>query len=81
MTPILNASTEPPLLNTPQAAEILGISPKTLAKWRFTGEGPEFCRLGRRRVVYRLDDLFSFVEAGRRRSTSDPGSGGRDGQS
>ena len=72
-----NKTPESVLLSTPQAAEFLSISPKTLAKWRLTGEGPEFCKLGRRRVVYRLGDLLAFVEAGRRRSTSDPGPGGR----
>ncbi len=53
-----------------EAAEILRVSEKTLAKWRWNGGGPVFCRIGRK-ILYRDDDLSAFVT--RHRSTSDDG--------
>ena len=60
------------LLTTQQAAAYLVLSPRTLEKWRVTGEGPPFVKLGRR-VAYRREDLREWVESRRRASTSDPG--------
>jgi len=58
------------LLNTRQAAERCNLSSRTLEKYRVTGGGPLFIRLGRA-VRYQLDDLESWITAHRRRSTSD----------
>jgi hypothetical protein len=53
-----------PLLNTLEAASYLGIKPQTLRKWRVTGSGPKFCRLGGRRIIrYRIRDLEKFVKS------------------
>ena len=52
-----------------EAAEALGLSHRTLQRWRVTGEGPTFVKLGRR-VRYRPADLEAFVEESRRSSTS-----------
>jgi hypothetical protein len=46
------------------AAGLLGVSPRTLQRWRQEGEGPAFVRIGKRRM-YRPGDLEAFVEAGR----------------
>ncbi len=54
------------------AARILGLSESTLAKLRLSGNGPTYCKLGRR-VLYRPDDLLAWLEQRRRQSTSDPG--------
>lgn len=35
------------------------LSPRTLERWRWTGEGPLFVKLGGR-VVYRLEDIEAF---------------------
>ena len=35
------------------------LSERTLERWRFTGEGPQFIKLGGR-VVYRLEDIEAF---------------------
>ena len=40
------------LLTVQQAADILGLAPSTLNKWRLCGGGPEFVKLGRR-ITYR----------------------------
>ncbi len=60
-------------LTTRQAAQLLQLSPRTLEKMRVEGNGPIFCRLGRKKVSYRLSDLLAWADAGARRSTSDPG--------
>lgn len=54
----------PPLLNATEAAEYLQLSPKTLANWRSKNEGPRFLRVGRRRILYRAEDLIAFSKAG-----------------
>jgi hypothetical protein len=49
-----------------KAAEILGVSPKTLGKWAMLGKGPRFCKFGRSRsspVRYSLEDLHRFAES------------------
>ena len=61
------------LLNNTETAQILGISPRTLPKWRLRGDGPSFVRVGRRRVLYRLDAIEEYLSTRSRRSTSDPG--------
>ena len=35
------------------------LSHRTLERWRFTGEGPQFVKLGGR-VVYRLEDVEGY---------------------
>ena len=59
-------------LDTRAAAAHLGLSPRTLDRYRVSGEGPAFYKLGTR-VRYRLADLEAWAESRRRRSTSDDG--------
>jgi predicted DNA-binding transcriptional regulator AlpA len=59
-----------PLLNQNEAAEILGVSVRTLERHRITGTGPQFCRLGRL-VRYRECDLDDWVSRSLRTSTSE----------
>lgn len=64
-------STQNPLvLNASQVAERLGLSVSTLAKMRLSGVGPTYSKLGRR-VVYRLEDLESWIVKNRFQSTSE----------
>ena len=60
------------LLTTEEAARYLTLSPRTLERYRVTGEGPRFLKIGRR-VVYRRCDLDAWLKNKIRRSTSDPG--------
>lgn len=50
----------PTYLRTAQAAARLGLQPSTLEKWRSTGGGPLFVKLGRA-VRYRMADLDVFA--------------------
>jgi len=57
-------------LNSPEAAEYLGISASTLSKRRVDGNGPKYLKLGRR-VVYDTRDLDAWLDTRRRASTAD----------
>jgi predicted DNA-binding transcriptional regulator AlpA len=58
-------------LRTHEAARLLGISPRTLEKYRCHGSGPTFRKLGGR-VVYAIGDLEAWANQAACRSTSDP---------
>lgn len=49
-------------LSTRELAERWSISPRTLERWRWAGEGPRFLKLGGR-VVYRIADIEAFEAA------------------
>ena len=51
-------------LNQIELAARLKISPRTLERWRWKGQGPSFLKIGGR-VIYRLDDVEAY-ENGRR---------------
>jgi predicted DNA-binding transcriptional regulator AlpA len=48
-------------LNEKQVAEIMGLSVKTLQRWRLFGEGPEWKKFGTA-VRYPADALNAWVE-------------------
>ena len=58
------------LLNTKQAAALLGLRPSCLENWRWRGSGPSFVRLSARAIRYRQPDLEAFVDERVRPSTS-----------
>lgn len=57
------------LLNTQQAANMLGLSPNTLNQWRHDGRPPRFRKLGKA-VRYLESDLLEYIEQKARESTS-----------
>ena len=60
-------------ITTVQAADYLNLSPKTLERYRVDGNGPPFHKLGkgkRSRVLYKLDDLETWLQSCRYLSTS-----------
>lgn len=59
------------LLNETAAADVLGVSPRTLANWRSRGGGPHFVRLNGKAIRYRASDLDEFVEDNVRSHTSE----------
>jgi predicted DNA-binding transcriptional regulator AlpA len=58
-------------IRTHEAARMLGLSARTLEKYRCHGTGPVFRKLGGR-VVYAVDDLEAWADQSACRSTSDP---------
>jgi hypothetical protein len=70
--------TASPNLRTPRQTDVLSqhelaqrwrLSPRTLERWRWLGQGPAFLRLGRR-IAYRLSDIEAF-EAAQRHAPSE----------
>jgi len=64
MTPVAKVVT------AAEAARVVGLSESTLAKLRLNGNGPIYCKLGRR-VVYRIADLEQWLQSRTTRDTSD----------
>ena len=46
-------------LNQHQLAARWTVSGRTLERWRWSGEGPQFLKIGGR-VVYRLEDILAY---------------------
>ena len=65
-------------LDTVQAAKHLGLSVRTLNRYRVSGGGPVFLRLGGR-VRYLREELDRWAESRPRTSTSDDGTHERPG--
>ena len=64
-------------LDTKEAAAFLRLSPRTLERMRVEGAGPKYLKAGRgirARVLYREEDLRTWVEAITYGSTSEYGS-------
>ena len=61
---------------TAEAAELMGgLSNSTLARWRVTGEGPRYAKIGKT-VIYKGQDLLAFIERRTFSSTSEANGGG-----
>ena len=53
---------DPDFITTREAAQLLRLSPITLAQWRCRDEGPPFVRLGRA-VRYRAGDVRDWAQS------------------
>ena len=51
-------------LTEAEAAELIGVAPKTLRNWRYNLSGPEWIDVGR--VIYLREDVEDFLESRRR---------------
>ncbi|HEV2989609.1 MAG TPA: helix-turn-helix domain-containing protein [Candidatus Angelobacter sp.] len=51
----------PTLVNTSEAAKILGRSPATLKRWRYEGIGPKYVEI-EGRVSYDVNVLLDYIE-------------------
>jgi predicted DNA-binding transcriptional regulator AlpA len=58
------------ILKPDEAAEMLRITPRTLADWRYRGVGPRFVRYSGRAVRYRLRDVDAWLAGREQTSTS-----------
>lgn len=58
------------VVSTSDAARLIGLSASTIAKLRLNGNGPVYCKLGRR-VVYRVADLEQWLQSRATLDTSD----------
>ena len=60
------------LLNTAEAAFLMGLSPRTCEALRLRGGGPPYIQVTPKAVRYRRRDLEAWLDGRRRKSTSDP---------
>lgn len=60
------------LFTPTDVAAMLGLSPHTLAMWRWEKKGPAFVKLGRN-VFYRLDDVKLWIDANQILPDEEPG--------
>jgi len=58
------------LLTPAEAADVLGLSPRTLETHRQRGKGPPYVRVTARTIRYRSEDVERFIAAQLRASTS-----------
>lgn len=58
------------LLKEAEAAELLGVKPSTLRRWRWAGQPPGWVKVGTA-VRYDSAEIAAFIEAGRRTSTAE----------
>jgi hypothetical protein len=63
------------LIKEEAAAEFLGVTRRSLQKWRQVGGGPRYVSLSARCLRYRRIDLTIWSDGHLRRSTSDLGAG------
>lgn len=70
LTPSAPTRLDTTFLTQPEAAALLRLSERTLERYRLSGTGPAFVKLGRR-VVYRTADLMAFADAHTYCSTSE----------
>lgn len=57
-------------LNQTELARRWRISPRTLERWRWLGQGPRFLKIGNR-IAYRLEDIEAFEAEQLRVSTGE----------
>ncbi len=53
------------LMDGDAAAAALGVSRRTLEKWRASGRGPAYVRIGPKLAMYRREDLEAFITRSR----------------
>jgi excisionase family DNA binding protein len=59
-------------LTQQRLAELLGVSERTLERWRVEGHGPKFVRVGRR-PLYRIADVDEWAKKQTFGSTAEAG--------
>lgn len=59
------------LVSEQDAAKSLGLTPRTMQAWRWSGKGPDYVRVSSRCVRYRVSDLESWAAELVQSSTAD----------
>lgn len=60
-----------PLYSTKRTSNYTGLTTGALQKHRTNGTGPQFIKVGKRRVAYRLSDIRSWLDGRVATSTAD----------
>jgi len=57
------------LIDSKIVARMLGVSTKTIERWRLEGIGPQYVKLSKRVVRYKVQDVSDYVNGNIRRNT------------
>lgn len=55
-----------------EVAAYLHTTEAGLAQLRYRGTGPQFCKVGPRKVIYRWSDVHAYLDANTCQRTDDP---------
>ncbi|MDB2215630.1 Uncharacterised protein [Mycobacteroides abscessus subsp. massiliense] len=55
-----------------EVAAYLHTSEAGLAQLRYRGQGPKFCKVGPRKVIYRWTDVHAYLDANTCQRSDDP---------
>ncbi|MBB2961823.1 AlpA family transcriptional regulator [Methylobacterium sp. R2-1] len=64
-TSLLSSPLRDRIVSENETATYLGVSSRTLGRWRADGVGPAWIALGEKRIGYRQSDLTCYVETNR----------------
>ena len=57
-----SASHSQEFLSPTELSAYVGIAVQTLARWRSEGRGPDYIKIGRKKVAYRMSAVHSWLE-------------------
>ena len=60
MAPAVGHEPRPPFVSAKEAARILRVHPNTLCKWRISGGGPPFIKVGTR-IRYSISEISRWM--------------------
>ena len=60
------------LLTTANVANVLGFAPETVKRWRRSGDGPPFVRVGSKGIRYKPDDVWDWLKTTERPNMPTP---------
>jgi len=55
-------------LTAKEAAQLLNTSPGVLANWRYRGEGPPYYRVGKKKILYSVEEAEDWIQKGKQRN-------------
>lgn len=61
-SPNMHTSRPPDVLSQHELAQRWRLSPRTLERWRWLGQGPRYLKIGGR-VAYRVEDIEAYEAA------------------
>ncbi len=64
------ANTIPRLLRPAEVADVLGVSERTLERWRMDGEGPQFISMSRKTIRYSAGAVEDFIDGRLKENTA-----------
>lgn len=62
-SPVTLATGNDPWFTAPEVSARYGVTPQTLANWRFAKRGPRYLAMSARAIRYRLSDLVAWEQS------------------